>query len=529
MKLIFKYFFQALKEHKKLFLISFFLIILVTALNTAMPYGLRIFIEYNVEADSVKTFSLGLLLFVAYFVVLTVVKILWNRALDAFGGKYIENLTVRIMKSLSRTTLSSVEEIGFANLKHVLYADILDVFRVVGNFIPNLIGNIVAVIASLALATFFGWGIALFILLATLIGFVISVSTRKIIAGAGKTENVKLKAVNAEADSFIRAIALVQSNNISEFYYGESAGSIRNFIKTAKTADSKIYACTGAVSGYYSLIDIVLSCLLAMPFSGGSVINLVFFTLLAGTIISQSQQAENYIFSTMRVKTCFENIDEVLAIPVRSGTKVITDINSVEFKNVSFSYGENAVFEHLNLQFEKGQKYLIKGENGGGKSTAMKLLLGLYNPAGGEVLINGGKVQDISQNSINENILYINQDEVFPNVEFKKYLRLINTEINEQTILEILNCVGLEPDGQIEDCGQNLSGGQRKKLLIAKLMARIDKSSLIIIDEICAGLDMETTDILKKYLSAEITENKTVISIEHNTKLFEKYDKIVEL
>lgn len=517
MKLIFKYFGSAVKKYKKEFAVSFLLILLLAALNTALPYALRVFLDYNTQLNNVAVLVIGLAVFTVFYLIITLVKAMWNRSLDGFGGMYMRSLTEKLMQSVSVASFKDLDGMKATDLKHTLYADMLNVFRVVGHHLPTVMGNFVVIVAALIFSVFYGWQIAIFILVSAVLGFAFSLLTRKIIAGAGKDENLKLKQVSGNVDSFIEALPLVQTNAVKHYYLKKSSDGITEFIKTAKRADGKIYFWTGTADAYYSVISIALSALLAMPLTGGSVVNLVFFTLLAGIVISQSQQAEQLIFQTLRLRVSFDNSEEILSLPPRQGDKPLSRIDGISFEDVSFSYGTETVLDGISFNLARNNTYRLIGENGSGKSTIIKLIAGLYPPCSGSVKINGDTVNAYSQADLNRQMLYIGQDEVFPDVTVREYAELIaGRALTENEFADISGKAGIDFDNKIEHGGLNLSGGQRKKLLFLKFLLRKDEASLIIIDEIIAGLDVQTAEQYITALSNEKGNDKIIIVVEHS-------------
>jgi len=150
--------------------------------------------------------------------IINLITVVWNRTLDDFGGKYIANLSERMMTAVSKSSFTDLDNIGANNIKHIMYYDNLEIFRVVGYYVPTLINCFVTILAALILSTFFDYKITLFILLASLLGFIISFLSRKVISTAGKKENIQLKAVNNNVDSFVEAVQLIQTNNLQHHY-----------------------------------------------------------------------------------------------------------------------------------------------------------------------------------------------------------------------------------------------------------------------------------------------------------------------
>ena len=424
-----------------------------------------------------------------------------------------------MMTAVSKSSFTDLDKIGANNIKHIMYYDNLEIFRVVGYYVPTLISCFVTILAALILSAFFDYKVTLFIFLATFLGFIISFFSRRVISTAGKKENFQLKAVNNNVDSFVQAVQLIQTNNLQQHYIDNTTASIGEFIKTAKSADSKIYFFTYLASGYYSVFGIALSAILALPFAGESIVNLVFFTMLANIIISQSQKAETILFQAIKAQISLLNTEKLLSLKPRQGNKPLGEIKDITFENVCFKYNKDYVLKDFSLVLQSGNFYVLEGVNGSGKSTILKLLMGLYPPESGNIKINGELINEYAQNVINQQILYCGQDEIFPDGNIKDYMSLISgKEVSDERYEKLRNLVNLTDIHDIQGCGENLSGGQRKKLLIIKFMLRYEDSSVIILDELQAGLDKETSKMFNEFLKNADFSHKTVIYIEHANK-----------
>lgn len=199
--------------------------------------------------------------------------------------------------------------------------------------------------------------------------------------------------------------------------------------------------------------------------------------------------------------------------------KLIDDVEKIEFKNVSFSYGKSYVIKNCNFVLKKGNKYAIVGENGCGKTTLIKILLGLLNYEG-SILINGVELKEICRDSLVENFGVIFQD-------FVKYEMTVSENVSfsiNDNIDEVLKKVGIYEKinnfdngkeqflGKLED-GVSLSLGEWQKIALARLLIR--KCKCLIFDEPTASLDpISERDIIEN-LNSVITDENIGIWITH--------------
>lgn len=490
--------------------------LIMAALSAVTPYLFKIFA--GSLTDDIYYFIVGIGIFAVYLLVQTFIKMLWNYLLEGFAGKYIKYLSLRMQSALTDTRLSDIN-IKSDVLKHILYYDILSVFSVIAVQLPMTVKSLIVTVTATIIGFFFGALYAAVILIAFIIGLLISLASRKMIAAASRRTNVKMKEHSAVSAEFIDNLSLTQMNSLDKYYADKTACSIDEFIATAKREDLKTYFWYGIVENYNQLFSIVLSALLALPFAGGSIVNLVFFTMLADVIMTQGMSVQNSLLSIMKTRVCFENIESVLRLKVRKNCLRIKKIDCIEMKDVSFSYGANHfVFRDFNCILERGEAVRIAGANGSGKSTFAKIICGLYAPQMGEILFDGKPLNDIAQEDINACILYISQEEPLLNEKLSSYLSLIaGRELNDGEFINLCNETGFdEGDVQISEKGKSLSPGQRKKIMMMKYLLLKDGASVIVLDEAFAGLDESGRDKFSNMLNRDIAKrNKIYIIVEH--------------
>jgi ABC-type multidrug transport system fused ATPase/permease subunit len=205
----------------------------------------------------------------------------------------------------------------------------------------------------------------------------------------------------------------------------------------------------------------------------------------------------------------------------------ITDGNII-FKNVKFRYDtekEDMLFQDLNVQFDAGERYAIVGQSGGGKTTMMKMVAGLYVPESGSIYIDNLDIKHADLEYLRENVNYFNQRTTLFNETILYNMLYGNPDSTEEQVVAILEKYDLLkmfnslPDGIHANAGiqgGNLSGGmQRVTMLIRGLLK---PGQIIIMDEPTSGLDKESTDKVKKLIFEE-TEGKTLIIITHSSVL----------
>lgn len=205
----------------------------------------------------------------------------------------------------------------------------------------------------------------------------------------------------------------------------------------------------------------------------------------------------------------------------------------IDIKNLNFRYGtRKLVLEDINICIKKGQKVAFVGESGSGKTTLSKLLLHMYSPESGSILINGNNIEDIQLECLRERIAYIPQETFLFSGTILENLTLgIDFASMEDVITaskmaqahEFITELPMRYDTRLDENGANLSGGQRQRLAIARAMLK--KPDILILDEATSNLDSITERALDKTIN-EFARDMTTIFIAHRLSTIKDCDVI---
>lgn len=197
------------------------------------------------------------------------------------------------------------------------------------------------------------------------------------------------------------------------------------------------------------------------------------------------------------------------------------DVPFVEFRDVTFGYDEHVVLDHLNLKVMDAEQVTLAGRTGAGKSTILKLLLGLYEPQGGEVLIHGRPAAAVREEEKRKLFGYVEQ--IFHMVPgtVRDQITLYDETIPADRVKAVAELTGLDDviesseNGYDTKCTPELfSQGQWQLLSIAR--AAVAEPQMLLFDEITANLDAETEKAVLLALK-RVAKDRTVISISHRT------------
>ncbi len=206
----------------------------------------------------------------------------------------------------------------------------------------------------------------------------------------------------------------------------------------------------------------------------------------------------------------------------------------IEFKNVSFRYGDKWVLKNLSFSVKKGETVAIVGPTGAGKSTIVQLLPRLYEVQEGEILINGKSINSYTQKSLRENIAFVPQrpflflDSVAKNIAFGRNFSQHQIEAAAKMAHAEEFIVHL-PEGydtELSEGGKNLSGGQQQRLAIAR--ALVKGAPILVLDEATSSLDNVSEHSIQLAIR-ELRGKITQIIIAHRLTTIEDADRIIYL
>lgn len=282
------------------------------------------------------------------------------------------------------------------------------------------------------------------------------------------------------------------------------------------------------------IVIMIITCLMALrgTITAGAVILII---NNMSRVIYPLRELGEWFPKIFSVKGIFEKMDASLQNQENYLETIGMDAfnECIEFKDVSFAYGDKVVLSNINLSLKRSEKYLIIGPSGGGKSTLLKLLRKYFNPTKGQILIDGKNLKDIKKRDY-FNILANIEQEVFLFEDSLRNNICLYKEYGEDEIELAIERAGLSqfvkslPEGldtMIYDNGKNISGGERSRVAIARGL--LAKSDIIFLDEAFASLDAQVAREIEETLLE--LEDITIVNVSH--VLFEetkdRYDKVL--
>jgi len=248
---------------------------------------------------------------------------------------------------------------------------------------------------------------------------------------------------------------------------------------------------------------------------GQFTIILTYFNMVIGNI----DYFLNFLKNYQTTLVSYNRLNDILKLETENiGKQILKDIESIEFKEVSFSYNNESLIKNFSYKFEKGKIYRIQGQNGSGKSTLMDLLLGLHEDYTGKIILNNVDLRDINLYRMRKELVaFVEQNLTIINGTIKQNIKLdeeiaherftyLKDQLNLTTFLERNSLELMLSSKSIE-----FSGGEKQKINILRNLLK--ESKLLMLDEANSALDADSEMELKEILYNEKKDRITILIV----------------
>ena len=266
----------------------------------------------------------------------------------------------------------------------------------------------------------------------------------------------------------------------------------------------------------------------------------IYYLVILYSIINPLKEFSKAGYNIPKGLASMERVDKILmaenTIKEPEHPKHIENFeHQIEFRDVSFRYGETWILRHINLVIPKGKTIAIVGQSGSGKSTMVDLIPRYYDVQEGEVLIDGINVKDLGIQDLRQLIGNVNQEAILFNDSFRNNISFGVDAASDEEIAEAARIANaydfiMQSEHQFEtnigDRGGRLSGGQRQRVSIAR--AILKNPPILILDEATSALDTESERLVQDALE-RLMKTRTTVAIAHRLSTIKNADEICVL
>lgn len=461
----------------------------------------------------------------------------------------LKDIRNALVEKMLRLPLGYFEENGSGRLKTMLVDNIEGIEKTLAHMLPEMTGNLAGPIVLIIWMYFIDWRVALAMTVWILIGFSVTMGMMRGYEGKFQGQIKAAKTMNQAIVEFVNGIEVIKN-------FGRTEESYRKYIDAIKghadynvhwMKETQVFSSLGMAIAPFSIFPVLISGLIF--WNEGSLETPMFFLLmiLSFGIFSPLMTAMTYIDQTAQMGTYAKEIRDLLNYhELQRGDRTKFDNNDIEFKDVSFSYGKKAhdvsdinvvevdkkAADNVSLKIKDGSMMAFVGPSGSGKSTLGKLIAGYWDPNEGSIEIGGHDMKEYSQEALNAEIAFVDQDTFLFDKSIRDNIRLGNLSATNDEVEEAAKKAGCHefimalPNGyetMAGAAGGSLSGGERQRITIARAMMK--NAPVMILDEATSSSDPENEASIQESLSAA-ARGKTLIVIAHRLMTVKNADQI---
>ncbi len=483
----------------------------------------------------------ALLLTVALRLAAILLNVWQGRTFSLLAKAVVYRIRERMLARLSRIALSEFETVGAGRVTSHFVTDLGAIDTFLGASISGLVVSILTLIGVAAVLFWMHWQLALFILLLNPVVILFSTRLGKRVKDLKKFENSAFEAFQDALAETLDALTQIRAMNREKHYLARV---------TEKAADIRRHAAALAwKSDAMSRFSFFVFLAGFDAFRAGAMLMVVFSDLSIGEMLAvfgylwfmmtPVQELVNMQYSWFAANAALARINALLGLrsearyPARENPFAGAPTVGIALEQVSFAYDEGEdVLDDVSLRVAAGEKVALVGASGGGKSTLVQALLGLYPLRVGQIYYGDVPVSEIGWETVREHVGVVLQHPVLFNDTVRANLTL-GRAADDTALWRALEIAQLDgtvaglPDGldtMVGRQGVRLSGGQRQRLAIARMVVANPK--IVILDEATSALDTETERRLHQALG-DFLAGRTTLIIAHRLSAVRQADRIL--
>ncbi|AHZ68809.1 ABC transporter-like [Pseudomonas mandelii JR-1] len=458
----------------------------------------------------------------------------------ALAKDIVYRIRIRLIERLKRISLGEYESLGSGTVTTHLVTDLDTLDKFVGETLSRFLVAMLTLVGTASILIWMHWKLALLIMLFNPLVIYATVQLGKRVKHLKKLENDSTSRFTQALTETLDSIQEVRAGNRQGFFLGRLGQRAREVRDYAVTSQWKTDASNRASGLLFQFgIDIFrAAAMLTVLFSDLSIGQMLAVFSYLWFMIGPVEQLLNLQYAYYAADGALSRINELLArddepqYPGGVDPFQGRDTVGIEVQGLSFGYGDELVLNQMDLSIAPGEKVAIVGASGGGKSTLVQLLLGLYTPLAGTIRFGGSTQQEIGLETVRENVAVVLQHPALFNDTIRANLtmgRLRSDEACWQAleIAQLNQTVRELPDGLdsiVGRSGVRLSGGQRQRLAIARMV--LAEPKVVILDEATSALDAATEYNLHLAL-ARFLSNRTTLIIAHRLSAVKQADRVL--
>jgi ATP-binding cassette subfamily C protein len=447
----------------------------------------------------------------------------------------------RLLKHLETIAMAEYETLGSGTVSSRLVVDIETIDNFLGITISRFIVSVLTLIGVTVVMLWLHWQLALFILILNPVVILLTTKMGSYVKELKKKENTAFELFQQALTETLDTIQQIRASNRAPSFFERIIGLAAEVKDQAGQFAWRSDAANKlSFSIFISGFDIFRAvAMLMVVFSDLTIGEMLAVFSYLWFMMGPVQEILNIQYGWFGAKAALTRINELLALQSEPVYPHLTNpfknkhTVSVRAEQISFAYGDKApVLVDVNLTIAAGEKVALVGASGGGKSTFVQILLGLYQPQQGQLYFDERPITEIGLDVVREHVATVLQQPALFNDTLRANLTL-GQALPDEKLWEALRIAQLEDtvreqtqglDTLVGRQGMRLSGGQRQRLAIARMV--LSDPKVVILDEATSALDMETEYQLQTALQSFL-QGRTTLIIAHRLSAVRQADRIL--
>jgi ATP-binding cassette, subfamily B, bacterial MsbA len=533
---LFKQYLPYFKEYKKEFSLAIIGMIAIAAGTAGTAHIIKpvmddIFIKKDINMLYIVPFALIFL-----FALKGVGRYMQTYYTSYIGQDVIRKLRDNLLAHITRLDISFFKAMHSGELLSRITNDIMRIQQVVTNIIPELIRESLTIVALVSYILYQSPKLALyFLVIMPLAIFPLSKLAKKM-RRYSKLSQESTAMMTERLEEVFSNIEVIKANSSQDFEQGRFEIENKNVFRYIMK-QIKVNALTSPVMELLGSIAIGL-----VLFVGGkevidgymSVGGFFAFSAALFMLYDPIRRLSSLYNKSQDAITANDRMKELLTLQpnITGGTKELqVEIQKITLKDVSLDFNNIHALSHVSLTLQKGSSYALVGDSGAGKSSLVNLLVRLYDPTSGSILLNDDSMSDFSLASLHGKIGYVTQnilifnDTIAANIAYGKDIdkTKVISALKKAHAFEFVSKLDDGIESMLAQRGSNLSGGQRQRIALARALYK--DPDILILDEATSALDNKSERYIKEALE-ELKQEMITISVAHRLSSIQNADKI---
>jgi ATP-binding cassette subfamily B protein len=517
----------------------------ISAITLILPLATRHITKnvLEVSPDVGEIYTMG-----AIMLVLVIVHALCNMFVDyqghMMGARMESDMRTELFEHYQKLSFSFYDEQKTGQLMTRLTNDIFWLAELFHHVPEDVLISLLKLVGTFVILFTINVELTLIVFLFLPVMAIYALYFSKRVMKALRTSRDRIGDINAQVEDTLAGIRVVKSFTNEAIESRKFAYANQRFVESRGDAYKNEAYFDSGMKTFPQLIIIVV-----VVFGGAGIVrasldlaDLLTYLLCVGILIEPLQRLSNFAWWFQDGITGFQRFMEVLEVQpdIEDSPDAVELGNvrgSIEFRNANFKYRDdhNYVLKNVNLNIKAGEYVALVGASGVGKTTLCSLIPRFYELTGGQILLDGRDVRDITLRSLRRNIGVVQQDvylfagTVAENICYGKPDASMDEIVAAARQANAHDFIMALPDGYDTDIGQRgvkLSGGQKQRLSIARVFLK--NPPILILDEATSALDNESERAVQESLE-KLTDNRTTLVIAHRLSTVRNAQRIVVL